>query len=107
MTTALAITEDQFQARITDTCERFHLKWHHETDSRRTRRGWPDLFICGPGGILVLELKGPRTAVTPEQAQWIVALGDAGVVAYVARPADWDRVLADLRRIAEHPRPTI
>ena len=41
------MTEGDLQQRITDLCDWLHLKWHHETDSRRTRKGWPDLVIDG------------------------------------------------------------
>lgn len=82
------LTEAQFQRQVTDLCDVLRLKWHHETDSRRTNPGWPDLTIVGPGGIVFLELKSAKGRVSKDQQEWIDALNAAGQRAYIARPAD-------------------
>jgi hypothetical protein len=102
--------ESEWQLRITDYCDQLHLKWHHETDSRRTREGWPDLVIAGPGGIAIVELKTDekRSKVSPGQKAWLDVLYDApttGVLVDVWRPRHWtSKVMPELRRLAVAPK---
>lgn len=42
-------------------------------------KGFPDLFMVRRERVLAVELKGDRGRVTPEQADWLRALSDAGV----------------------------
>lgn len=56
------MNEADFQRRVTDYCDHLGLKWHHETDSRRSKAGFPDLVIVGPGGVVFLELKANGAA---------------------------------------------
>jgi hypothetical protein len=51
--------------------------------------GWPDLVAWRPGRLVAIELKSARGRVTPEQAQVLEELTDAGVECRVARPADF------------------
>lgn len=84
------------------------LKAHHETDSRRSRPGFPDLWICGPGGLDVVELKIEAVSAQPTEAQqeWLDVLMLAGIAAYVWRPSDWlsGAIQNELARLAR-PRP--
>lgn len=101
--------EDEFARRIEETMDWLGLRWHHETDSRKSKAGFPDYCVVGPYGILFLEIKSTKGKVSPKQRDWIDALTAAAaledeqghaVAAYVAYPDDWDRVLSDLKRIA-------
>lgn len=101
--------EAEFAKRIEDTANLLQLRWHHETDSRKSKAGFPDYVFVGPFGILFLEIKSTKGKPTPQQEAWITDLdhvawqtrgGTGAVEAYVAYPQDWDRVLADLKRIA-------
>lgn len=102
--------EAEFAARIEDTLNMLRLRWHHETDSRRSKAGFPDYCIVGPYGVLFLEIKADKGRVTPQQQAWIDDLTKAEpandvdsqpcVIAYVAYPKDWPKVLSDLKRIA-------
>jgi hypothetical protein len=94
------MTEAQFQQRITDYCDWRRLKWHHETDSRKSKKGFPDLVIAGPGKIIFAELKSAKGRVTREQQEWIEAVRWAGITAYVWRPDDWPEVKAVLDWVA-------
>lgn len=78
---------------------------HHETDSRRTRAGFPDVVAVHPvtGWMFVLELKSERGRVRPEQVEWLHAMKAAAQVnahlfAGLIRPRDLDRLL-DLIRV--------
>lgn len=98
--------EAEFAQRIEQTMDLLGLRWHHETDSRKSKEGFPDYCIVGPDGVMFLEVKGDGGKATPEQEAWVADLSAAdcgdgwGVTAYVAWPSDWDRVLSDLKRIA-------
>lgn len=106
------VREDEFAKRIEETLDWLKLRWHHETDSRKSKAGFPDYCIVGPYGILFLEIKSAKGKVSPKQKEWIEDLASAeavsdasdsfhpAVTAYVAYPEDWDRVLSDLKRIA-------
>lgn len=84
------------------------LRWHHETDSRRSKAGFPDYCIVGPHGVMFLEIKSSKGKATAQQDAWVGDLAKAectghsclAVLAYVAHPEDWDRVLSDLKHIA-------
>lgn len=98
---AAGISEDVFQTRILELCAWLRLKAHHETDSRKTRKGWPDLAIAGPCGFVVAELKkGPKHKPTAEQAEWLAALHNAGVRTFLWRPDDWPEINRVLHGIA-------
>lgn len=94
------MTEADWQKRVTDYCDVLRLRWHHETDSRRSKSGFPDLVIVGPGGVLFAELKTVSGKVSVEQAAWIRDLRDAGALAVVWRPDAWPLVASTLRDLA-------
>jgi len=95
------VTEAEFQRRITDFCDWLGLKWHHETDSRRSRKGFPDLVIAGPGGAIFAELKSEKGRVSKEQQEWLDALAGAGAEFYLWRPSDWPAVEKVLKYLAQ------
>jgi len=43
-------------------------------------KGFPDLVIAGPGGVLLPELKSGTGGLEPEQRKWQAALGEYGRV---------------------------
>lgn len=75
--------------------------YHHETDSRRSPAGWPDVALTVPGsGVLwLLELKTETGRLRPEQIGWGLALMGCDEVRYrLVRPSDLE---ATVREIAE------
>lgn len=98
--------EAEFAKRIEETANYLGLRWHHETDSRKSKAGFPDYTFVGLNGIMFLEIKADKGRVSPQQQAWIeslhrIAILSRGLVyAYIAYPKDWDRVLSDLKRIA-------
>lgn len=93
------MSEAEFQKRITDLCDWLGLKWHHETDSRKSKRGFPDLVIVGKV-VLFVELKAEKGRLSPEQKEWMAALEKAQALWYVWRPSDWPTAERVLRRVA-------
>jgi hypothetical protein len=61
-------------------------------------KGYPDLTIVGPGGVMWRELKSATGATSPEQRVWLSALTEAGVDAGVWKPRDLasGRIAAEL-----------
>jgi hypothetical protein len=101
MARADQLTEEQFQQQVTDLCDQLRLKWHHETDSRRTTEGWLDLVICGPGGVIFAELKREKGSRTSKaQLAWIKALEEAGAEVYLWRPSDLEAIRVRLHHLA-------
>ena len=107
MATTVPMSEAQWQKRITDYCDLLNLMWHHETDSRKSKRGFPDLVIVGPYGVLFLELKRQKGKATAEQVRWIKAINDAAGRAAIVRPHDWPVVKRMLDGIAGRDRFTL
>lgn len=86
------MTEAELQHRIQAECTRRGLLWHHCPGATWCRgpRGFPDLVIAGPGGVIFAELKTEDGDTSAGQELWIWTLTVAGVVAVVLRPADLD-----------------
>jgi hypothetical protein len=95
----VTIPEAAFQQRITDLCDWLHLRYWHDTDSRRNEAGFPDLVILG-NGVVWAELKAERGRVSPEQQAWHDDLKRAGAEVYVWRPADWPFISDRLHALA-------
>ena len=93
------MTEAEFQRAVIDLCRWLGLHYFHDNDSRRNRAGFPDLVICGNGGVLYRELKTERGRIRPEQATWLDRLRQAGADADVWRPSDMSRVTSELKAL--------
>jgi hypothetical protein len=52
-------------------------------------KGFPDLVLARPGRLLFVELKAQGKYPSPEQREWLEALGAAGTEWRVWRPRDW------------------
>jgi len=82
---AATMSEANLQDTVTGMADVLGLRVHHETDSRRSRAGFPDLVIVG-NRVLFVELKRQDGRLRPEQRAWLDALIAAGVTAVVWRP---------------------
>ena len=104
--------EDALQTRVIDLCRILGLHTAHfrpgltQTGRWRTAvggdgKGWPDLTIVGPGGVLFRELKSDRGSRTVEQRKWAEWLTEAGADVAVWKPRDWDsgRIETELRAL--------
>lgn len=96
----MPMTEVQFQQRITDLCDYLALRWHHETDSRKSPKGWPDLVIGGPNSVIFAELKTEKGRTTEAQKEWLQTLARSGAVVYLWRPDDWSGIEQTLKAMA-------
>lgn len=102
---APTLSEEAFQRRILEYCQLRGFKVFHDNDARRNERGWPDLVIGGPNGVLIRELKTDTGRIRPDQEEWLALLQAAGYDAAVWRPRDWERiVLPQLEALRRRPR---
>lgn len=103
------MTEAEFQAQVVELAT--ITGWRHLHVRRTIGRGrkwttstnlagWPDLLLWRPGRIIAVELKTDVGKVTDDQEDVLRSLSDAGVEAFVWRPADWDVIASTLGRRA-------
>lgn len=66
-------TEAQVQGTVTDLFETLDWQWHHETDSRKSPEGWPDLFAVNhrTQWWVLLEVKKQTGKLSPSQEKWL------------------------------------
>lgn len=84
------MTEAMLQSSILELARTHRLQAFHCYDSRKsTGPGFPDLVLCGPGGVVFAELKNDVLAPTPEQMTWLGTLVEGGAEAYLWRPEQW------------------
>lgn len=94
----MSMTEAEFQAQVIELCAGRKL-WpvvvNPERFSQRTaaNRGFPDLMIIGPGGVLYRELKSaagmdPGRGLRPDQTTWKYRLLAAGLDWAIWMPRD-------------------
>jgi hypothetical protein len=95
---------------------RLRLLGKTDGDSKRTNAGFPDLFLIGPGGISVMEIKVDRAGAAPrfepEQPVWLRAFGAIAILTHqvvrcrVVTPADYyagGPIMQDLAAISRPP----
>jgi hypothetical protein len=89
---AAAMSEDKgpdsLDAHVRKLAADLGLLRYHTHDARRSPAGFPDLVLCGPGGVLFRELKRQGRDPTPAQQRWLDALAAGGADAGTWRPAD-------------------
>lgn len=87
-----AVAEADFQRTITGLLDLGRWRWHHETDSRRSKAGLPDLIAVRRGQLLFIELKKTGGRVSPTQQEWLDDLGQVSSVgAHLWFPNDFNR----------------
>jgi len=87
------MTEDELLAKVTARCRQLGIWWVHiDTPYHNKRRqnmtGFPDLFLCGPGGIAFRELKTELGRLDNDQADWKDRLRSAAADWGIWRPSD-------------------
>lgn len=112
MSGELTMSEDDLLGAVLDMAAVHGIRTVHFRAAKTERgwrtpvqgdgKGWPDLVLVGPRGVLFRELKSRAGLPTAEQQAWLGALGDAGQNAGVWRPADLrsGRILTELRAVS-------
>lgn len=80
--------EAELLAEVRRMCRDLGLWTYHTRNSIGSDRGWPDLVIIGPHGIVFIELKRQHERPTPEQREVGRRLAGAGCRWDVWRPSD-------------------
>ncbi len=65
------------------------LHWYHTAVSIGSRRGYPDLTIWGPGGVIFRELKGTTGELTVAQYEVIVSMRECQLDTKLWWPEDY------------------
>lgn len=83
-------TEAELQAKILRRCNELGLLHHHcYAPWHASMWGFPDLYILGPRGELLWELKGPDGTLSDTQEPWRRAALAARLRYSVIQPMDW------------------
>jgi hypothetical protein len=91
---ASGITERQWLRQLTDLAKTLGWRPYHTQLSKWSEAGWPDLALCKPPRLLLVELKSERGKVTPAQQEWLSLLADCpGIEVYLWRPSDLDEAV--------------
>lgn len=96
------ISEADFQRAVIDLARLRGWRVHHETDSRKSPPGLPDLIMVRAGYLLMAELKSAKGRIRAEQSDWLsalrlVALENRTISVCIWRPSDWPTIEAVLR----------
>jgi hypothetical protein len=84
------MSETAFQDQVVAMAKALGWLVYHTYDSRRSNKGWPDLFMVRNGRALAWELKKESGKPTPDQVEWIAQLEKVpGIMARVVYPHDW------------------
>lgn len=105
------MSETELQKAVEEICDELGLLWHHCRDPRHCDgpRGFPDLTIAGPRGLILPELKSAGGDPTADQDLWGWTLtrashpsnGPGRRLWRLWRPADLEsgRIRVELQRI--------
>lgn len=90
--------ETRFQEIVEQVARGYGWLVHHETDSRKSPKGLPDVIAVSPPADTVIlwlgELKSKTGVLTDEQEEWNRRLMTVThILVTVTRPADWPSVL--------------
>lgn len=91
------LKEADFLQQIRHLAKQFGWMEYHTYDSRRSTPGWPDLVLCRPPELLIIEVKTATGRLTSAQRQWITCLSWCGIETHVWRPSDMDYIFERLR----------
>ncbi len=91
------LKERDFLEQVRHLAKQFQWFCYHTHDSRRSEPGFPDLVLCKPPELIVVELKTAVGRVTPAQKQWLEGLSGCGIETYLWRPQDMAYIIERLR----------
>jgi hypothetical protein len=95
------MTEKHLLSWVRQAARLLGWRCYHTWNSIHSERGFPDLVLCKPPRLLVIELKGPRGKVTGDQQDWLNDLAACGISTAVWRPDDLEHILDVLKGVAE------
>lgn len=99
--------ENRFVDKVREIARAYGWRTYHTRDSRGSEPGFPDLVLCRPPDLWIVEGKRDRKQrPTDEQQAWLDDLALCGVRVAVWTPDDWETIV-DLicRRRVRRPIP--
>jgi len=88
--------EADFQAAVLKLSHLLRWRSYHTYRSDRSPSGWPDLVLCRPPRLLLVECKSETGTLSDEQEEWLDDLRLCpGVEVYVWKPSDF----AEIKRV--------
>jgi hypothetical protein len=106
-----SITEASWSRQVVEIALRFGWRLHLVPDALYRRsfavshyganqghKGWPDLVLCKPPRLAIIELKAESGTVRPDQQAWLDDLAACGIETYTWKPHDVDTVIDVLSR---------
>lgn len=95
--TARRLTGTAILEGLIDHARTLHFWAHHETDSRKTDPGFPDLLVVGMGAIVAIETKSTgellrestftkKGRYLPGQLDWLLAFASTPAYSLIVRP---------------------
>lgn len=88
----MAQSEKAFEEKVKKWLKE-HGAWYVKTWSNGVQRsGIPDLIICWKGRFIGLELKAEKGRASALQLYEIQKIREAGGMAEIVRPSDWDEL---------------
>lgn len=103
------MTHDDLCEAVVTLADSMNLRAVYNPDSRRIKggRGFPDVTVAGPRGVLFAEVKTGLGELSSEQRHWFWMLRASGQLVTVIRPLEWDtgQVVGMLRAMCLRPGP--
>lgn len=92
---AIVVTERDLREQVRELCELYGWLIYFSWSSIHSPRGFPDLVLAHPEKkrVIYAELKSEKGKLTPQQEEWIAALGDCGQEVYVWRPENFEQIV--------------
>jgi hypothetical protein len=92
------MTEAELLAHVLEAAAELGVLAYHPNDSRRDRRGFPDLVLAG-SRVELWELKSATGSLSEDQLEWYRRINSTGTPCRVIRPDMWPGEIKTLLRI--------
>lgn len=93
------ISEKEWLEQVRTLARMLGWRTYHTHRSKRSEAGWPDLALCRPPRLVLVELKAEKGKPTSVQRSWLDDLRKcSGVEVYLWRPSDLEAVGAVLTK---------
>jgi HNH endonuclease/VRR-NUC domain len=96
--TVINLRERDWHQQVVEVATLYGWRHFHAFDMRRSDAGWPDIVLCRPPELLIVELKAEHGKLQVAQEEWLADLWACGIETAVWRPSSFDEIHGRLRR---------